>query len=538
MSAGSCYNGPMRRLALLVLVWCSLLAGCARSGPDLAEGRLRLADTVDIRTLDTAIGYDTASWKFERLINDGLLNYADADATLVPAVARALPEVVDGRRFTFHLRDDVYFHNGRRVVAEDFRYALLRVLDPKTASPARGLYENIVGAKAFSEGHAKDVPGLRCPDERTFEVELERPDLAFLNVITMPFAYAIPREEVEKYTLAEWPRHAVGCGPYRLTKWEPGVRIRVERFDRFYDSSRGKVNVVEQRFGVPDYMQLMMFERGQIDVSGIPMTDFERITRDPRFKPMLRSIDENAVYYASMNCEIPPFDKKAVRQAFNYAIDRQRIYQLQVGTIKVAQGVLPPGMPGYDPTMPSYAYDPERAKALLAKAGFPEGLEVEMTTRDRPAERRIAESMQADLAKVGVKCSVRSITFPQWLDLAGARGKMPFTINAWFQDYPDPSNFLDILLNGRRITDEHCENRSFYNNPTVTRLLDQAAQMTDAKARLALYGKIERLVVDDAPWIFLYYPTRYVLVQPWVKGYQLHPVWSSREDKVSLQGSN
>ena len=121
---------------------------------------------------------------------------------------------------------------------------------------------------------------------------------------------------------------------------------------------------------------------------------------------------------------------------------------------------------------------------------------------------------------------------------AGKRGKMPFTINAWFQDYPDPSNFLDILLNGRRITEANCENRSFYNNPEVTRLLDEAAQMTDAKARLALYGRIERLVVDDAPWVFLYYPTRYVLVQPWVKGYQLHPVWSSREDRVWLEGAN
>jgi ABC-type transport system substrate-binding protein len=535
MAAGS--RGGRRLAALALALW---LAGCAPGGPDLRDvrggrgGTLRLAAANDVRTLDNAIGYDTASWRFERLIYDGLLNYDERDATLVPAIARALPTVRDGRVFTFHLRDDVYFHHGRRVVAGDFRYALERVLDPRNTSPAISLYEHILGAKEFTAGRARVVTGLRCPDDFTFEVELTKPDLAFLNVISMPFAYAVPREVVERYSLDDWPRHAVGAGPYRLAAWEPGRRLRVERFDRFYNGRRGRLGVVEQQFGIPEFMQLMMFERGQLDVTDIPLPDFERVKASPRLAPCLRSMAENAIAYCSMNCELPPFDNKQLRQAFNYAVDKQQIAKVLAGTAQVATGVLPPGMPGYDPALRGYPHDPARARALLAEAGFAQGLEVELTTRSRPAEQRWAEVIQQNLEAVGVRCRMRAVAFPQWLDLSGKRRGLPFTINAWFQDYPDPSNFLDILLHGGKITETNSNNRAFYNNQSVNRLLDRAASMTDYEARLALYREAERLVVDDAPWIFVYYPTRYVLVQPWVHGYRLHPVWSSREDLVWL----
>jgi ABC-type transport system substrate-binding protein len=191
-------------------------------------------------------------------------------------------------------------------------------------------------------------------------------------------------------------------------------------------------------------------------------------------------------------------------------------------------------MPGYNPELRAYDHDPAKAKELLAEAGFGDGMEVEMLTRDRPDELRVVEAVQEDLGRVGARVVVRPVSFPQWLDLTGKRGEVGFTINAWYQDYPDPSNFLEVLLSGDRITALNCPNRAFYDNPEVTRLLRRAHAMTDLPARLQLYQQIEQMVVDDAPWIFLYYPTAYRLVQPWVHNYKLHPVWLTTEANVWL----
>ena len=533
----------MPRCFAVVLVTC-LLSACSRPGPALDDlhgkrgGTLRLTSMNDLRTLDTAIGYDIASWRFERLLYDGLLNYGDG-ADLVPAIAAELPTITGGKRFSFKLRDDVLFHNGRKVVAEDFRYALERILDPKTTSPAAGFFLNIKGAQQFADGTVEHVSGIGCPSAHQLEIELLEPDVSFLNVLAMPFAYPIPKEEVERWTDPEtgetsWSEHAVGAGPYRLAEWTRGLRIRVERFEHYYRDDCAWLEAIEQQFGIPEFMGLMMFERGESDVSDIPLPDFERVLADPRLSRQIVKGPAGATYYCSMNCELPPFTDKRVRQAFNYAVDKQRICQILRGTAVPAHGVLPPGMPGYDPELEGYPYSPDQARQLLAQAGYADGLNVELYTRSRPREQLWAESIQQDLSKVGVTATIHAVAFPQWLDLSSKRGGIAFTINAWFQDYPDPSNFLDVLLNGDRITEVNCNNRAFYDNPEVNRLLKQAASMTDLAARLKVYQQVERMVVDDAPWLFVFHPTDYRLVQPWVQNYTLHPVWSSTEERVWL----
>jgi len=531
----------MGRFASWLLAAALLLGGCAPHGPDLRGlrgkygGTLRLASESDLRTLDTAIAYDTPSWRFIRLIYDGLMDYGD-DATLEPAVARELPTIVDGRVFTFQLRDDVWFHHGRQVVAEDFRYALERILSPTSKSPATGFFTNIVGAQEYVDGQADHVAGIRCPGELTLEITLIEPDVAFLNVLTMPFAYPIPKELVEQYTdpdtqESDWSTHAVGCGPYRLAEWSRGVRIRVEKFDRYY-RDLGYFDAIEQQFQIPEFMQLMMFERGEVDFSSIPIPDFDRVNQDPRLSKLVHAAPDNAIYYCSMNTELKPFTDQRVRQAFNYAVDKERIIRILNHTGVPASGVLPPGMPGFNKDLKGYPYDPAKARQLLAEAGYGDGLSLEFTTRTRPKEKAWAEAIQQDLRAVGVNATINPIAFPKWLDLSSKRGEMLFTVNGWWQDYPDPSNFLDVLLNGDRITAQNSPNRAFYNNPEVNRLLRQAAGMTDLTARLKLYQRIEAMVVDDAPWIFVYYPNTYVMAQPWVKNFQIHPVWSSRDERI------
>jgi ABC-type transport system substrate-binding protein len=538
-----------------------LLLGCGREGREASDGQrggtLHLAGVTDITTLDPAIGYDTGSWAYIRLIYRGLLDY-DEGTRLVPCLAEKWDISPDGLTFRFSLRRGVRFSHGREVVAGDFKYALERVLDPATTSPGASFFWGLAGAQKYREARqaasrarrenpnalldpqiraaAEGVPGIRAPDPYTLEIQLEQPDVSFLNILAMPFAYAVPREAVEEYgeNLAV---HPVGPGPFQLEEWVRGLRLRLVRNPHYYEPGRPYLDAIEVTFGGNELVNIMRFERGELDLSSLPETDFVRLTSNPRWKPNLLSQPQMAIWYLAMNTQMPPFDHRLVRQAVNWAINKEHIVKIINGRGVPAKGVLPPGMPGYQPDLKGYGCDPERARALLRQAGYPDGFATKLWVRTGryAGEERIAQAVQQQLAEVGVKVELYPLTFSVWDELAGQPGNCPFTVSAWFQDYPDPSNFLDVLLNGKRIVPKHCNNLAFYNNPQVNRLFDRAAAMTDLAARLKVYQEAERLVVEDAPWVFLYHPITYQLRQPWVQNVRLHPVWPNRLEQLWLK---
>jgi ABC-type transport system substrate-binding protein len=244
----------------------------------------------------------------------------------------------------------------------------------------------------------------------------------------------------------------------------------------------------------------------------------------------------NETQYLSMNCEMPPFTDRRVRQALNYAVNKERTLKLINGRGIVAQGVLPPNMPGYNPQLKGYDYNPERAKQLLAEAGYPKGFRMPLwVIGDTDYRVKIGMSVQQDLKEVGIEVDLKPVAFAVFDEATGKRKEVPACIFGWVQDYPDPSDFLDVLLNGERITDQHCNNVSFYASKEVDALLKQAAETADPASRLRLYQDAEKKVVEDAPWVFLYHPVDYRLVQPWVKGYQMHPVWLVRYEQLWLE---
>ena len=528
-------------LLLLLALFC--LNGCASAPHRRLNGRyggtLELSGD-DFHSLDPAIAYDVPGWGIERLLYTGLLDY-DNHARLIPKGATRWTVSPDGKTYTFYLRHDVHFEgpltHGRPVTSADYAYEIQRVLDPKTASPGFAFYNTIVGTDAFVSGKAKTVSGIDSREPYRLVIHLKQPSPAFLNIAAMPFAYAVPREVVEKYGAPGFTLHAEGSGPFMLGSWRRLVSIRLDRNPHYFDRRLPYLDHIHERFGIDPLNSMMMYETGELGISDIPTADFVRITHTPKYAPYIVKRAQIAIFYLSLNCEMPPFTDIRVRQAMNYAINRPRILQLINNQGIVAKSVLPPGMPGYDPKMQGYPYDPARARELLREAGYANGFDTVLwIPGDRSAEQntRIAEGIQQDLKAVGVRLEIKSVTFAVLQDAVAREKTVPMSIDDWYQDFPDPSDFLDVLLNSKQARPTAGNNNAFYKSKAMDSLLNRAASMMNPAKRLDLYRQANRLALHDAPWVFLFYPMRYELRRPWVHGYQLHPVWTSEYEKIWL----
>jgi ABC-type transport system substrate-binding protein len=241
------------------------------------------------------------------------------------------------------------------------------------------------------------------------------------------------------------------------------------------------------------------------------------------------------IRYITLNCEMAPFTDVRVRRAMNHAINRPRIVSFLAGRGTLANGVLPPQMPGFNPQLKGYDYNPDKARALLKEAGlegkFPR-LEMWYSTNE-PWYEKAAQSIQADLKKVGADISIRGVRYAELKAKAGGRKGIEMAMMGWLMDYTDPANFFDPLLNGRSITQTSSLNRAFYSNPQVNKTLDAALSERDRAKRMAMYREVEKQIVADAPWVFLHHTERYAAQQPWVEGFKLHPMWSQRLEYLS-----
>ncbi|PQV64665.1 peptide/nickel transport system substrate-binding protein [Abditibacterium utsteinense] len=535
----------MRRFAALLFCCLFWVSGCARA-PRVA-GVLHLAQEGDASTLDPARAYDTTSIQFVRLLYRGLVDY-NTKAEIVNEIAQSRSVSNDGKTYSFTLRKGVKFHDGTPVIAADFRYALERVLDPETASGGLSLYTMIAGAKEWSKDRAgpqkmKHISGIEVRGKDRIIFHLVRPDATFLNYLTLPFAYAVPQSWVEKLgkegkSLSENPN---GCGPFKLAQWVHNGWLYLDKNPDYFRPELPKSKRIEVQFGISPSLQIMLFEQGAIDIlpiSEVFAPDYLRLTRDSKWKNEVLHAPMMDVRYLALNNEIKPFNDVRVRRAMNYAINRDRIVSFLTGRATKARGALPPGIPGFNPQLQQYAFDPKKARQLLREAGYKDTpnapIPLIYPTGDAGWYPKAAQSIQQDLKEVGISVSLQGMTYGELKARAGQRGKSPLGLMGWVQDFPDPANFLDVLFNQKSISDTSSVNRAFYSNPKVNALLDRAGIETKRAKRLALYQDAEKLIVADAPWVFLHHTERYVVRQPWVKGFRLHPMWSATYENVAV----
>jgi ABC-type transport system substrate-binding protein len=256
---------------------------------------------------------------------------------------------------------------------------------------------------------------------------------------------------------------------------------------------------------------------------------------DARWRPGIEYAPLMNTTFITLNTEIPPLTNVLVRRAINHAIQRDRWMRVATHHFGHAEGTLPTTLPGFDPALRGYAYDPELARRLLATAGVSLPLHTVLWHAIDEQYRFAAEGVQGDLREVGIMVDLQSVTIPQLIASAETRGKVPMALTAWNVSIPDPVDMLGTQLDGRTLTNSPTLNYAFYRNPEVDHLLDLAAPEVDLPRRFGLYRRAEQLIVEDAPWVFLGHQNLYALRQPWLKGPLIEPLWWYRFDRVWIE---
>jgi len=487
-------------------------------------GELRLPGGDPI-TLDPALATDAASAAYIAEIFGGLVTL-DRDLNLVPDLATEIPTrenggIVDNSdgtvTYTFHLRPDALFHDRRPVIAEDFKYSLERALAPETASIVAETYlGDIVGARDMARGRADEVSGIEVVDDLTLNITIESPTPVFLDKLIYPTAFVVDERQVESNP-RNWTRQPNGTGPYKMKEWRLGERITLEANEDYH---LGAPQVETVRYLLAGGSVLTMYENDDIDVAGISVDDIERILdpSDPLNAEYVSS-DELSIDYIGLNVNVPPFDDPKVRQAFAHAIDREKIAEVILkGVIPVADGLVPPGVPGYDSPTHTLEFDPEQARQLLAESTYegPENLPT-ITLAESGGGATVGPTSEAIIEmwreNLGVDVEIEqaeAATFFSDID----QGRYQMFHLGWIMDYPDPENVVDLLFYSKSR-----QNNSRYSNPEVDALLEEARGELDQERRFELYAEAEQMIIDDGPWIPLFFSRSHDLVKPYVKGF-------------------
>ncbi len=512
--------------ALKLALAGAILAAAASAA---AQTVVKVSYTEDMATLDPAIGYDIENWPVEHALFITLLNYHDG-TTLAPWAATDMPQVSDDlKTYTFHLHDNITFADGEPVDSGAFRYAIERILDPTSQSPQGGMggwFGNLEGAQDYIDGNADHVSGIATPDPLTIAFTLTTPDRTFLNILATPFASAEPQKAVEKWG-KDYSHHVVGSAQFVLKSWVPGQSmVLVKNPDYFDAASAAKVDEIDFTFNLDPQVAMLRAQRGDIDVVGddIPSAQFLAVANNPKYADDLHHFTQVGVTYVFMNTQVAPFDNPKVREALSYAVDKQRIVQLMNGRGQVAEQVLPPAMPGYDDSVQGVEFDPQKAKQMLADAGFPDGISADFITLSNPPGPQIAQALQQQMAQAGVTLTIKALPHAEYINTITSLGKAAIGYSAWYQDYPDPSDFLDVLFNSANVK-QGSFNLAEYQNPDVDQLMNQAKGLPIDQA-LPMYQQAQKLILADHPWIPLYFPVEYKWANPSITNFTIDPVWT------------
>jgi peptide/nickel transport system substrate-binding protein/oligopeptide transport system substrate-binding protein len=496
-------------------------------------------------TLDPALVTDSYSITVVNQIFDALIQF-DANLKPIPALAEFWEASRDGRTWTFALRQGVKFHNGREVTAQDVVYSFTRLLDATKPLPVADLFQHIQGVREFRAGKAPGVQGLQAQDRYTFRMVLEEPLAPLLTVLGLTNTAVVPQEEVEKPG-GDFGHAPVGTGPFKFVRWHPGEEIVLAANHQYYQG-RPFLDTVVFKIIAKLEETFAEFLKGNLEETMIPSGKLAEVRANPHYqqyqhfhKPTL------SLLYIGFNTHMKPFDDRRVRQAFNYAINKKVIVReiARMGYVP-AVGALPPWLPGYNPNLQGYDYNPAKARELLAEAGYPNGtgFPVVQLWSSQQAESTKAElaAYQRYLAAIGVQVEIHFA--PDWRAFKARleQGILPMFRLRWVADIPDPDNVLYPLLHSASSI-----NRMFYRNPRVDQLLEQARKETDEARRITLYHEVERLVVHDAPWITQHYSILELLYQPYVHGVEvsllgkrdipLHKIWLKHSAVTSAAGA-
>ena len=515
----------MGRICSIVLAIGGLtMAACGAGGPQskvVDRNVLRLYLESDPASLDPIQAVDVYRGRMVVYLYDGLVQYSNDE--IRPNLASGWEISDDGIRYLFTLRDDVVFHNGRRLTAADVKYSFERALKPENTSPLTWVFEFIVGANEMLDGEAKSLTGVRVVGNNQLEIRLTQPFMPFLSLLAMPATHVVPREEIESKGdgFSEAP---VGTGPWVFESWAHDDVIRLTANTR-YHGGRPKTDGIEIRIIPETTTVIAEFERGNIDwadLNEFPKPEYDRFATNPRWESYVHTRPALITYYLALNNGKEKFRDPRVRQALNHAIDVTTIAEAIYPSEMVrSHGPIPPGLPGFREAGEPYAYDPDRARDMLAEANAGD-LSFDVFFRTLALNRRFLEAVQANLAQVGVTMNLRQ---RDWTAVRQAmeQGELDAYLANWYADYPDAENFLYPLFYSQMAGAGG--NAAFFSNTIVDSLILTARSTLDEAQRVSMYAQADSLIQAEAPWIFTVHPVDADIVQPWVDGYRIPQVF-------------
>ncbi|MEW6045150.1 MAG: ABC transporter substrate-binding protein [Bacillota bacterium] len=505
--------------AALVVAFVAVTGVVSAAQQPQAGGVLRLWMTEDPPTLDVQIDTRFSVYNRARDLFNTLLRYSKDGYRLEPELLASMPTVsADGLTYTFTLRSGVRFHDGTPLRSSDVKYTFERLLTPATKSPNTWILEPVVGAKEMLEGKAQQLAGLEIIDELRFRIRLSYPYAPFLSQLAMPPVSIYP-EKAARAAGENWGLQPIGTGPFRFKEWRRGERLVFERNAGYFEKPYPYVDRLEFRIVPDEATGILEFEAGNFDITGIPDADFERLTRDPRWKPYIVSQSSLNTYYYMLNVKIPPLNDARVRKAIAMAIDREALVnQLLTGRARVANSFVSPGIPGQK-DLEVYPYNPQEARRLLAEAGYPNGFSIETWQTSSETWLRRNEAIQAMLRQVGIDVKIVQVDSASYRQARG-QGNIPIIQGNWWADFPDPDNYLYVFFHSTQSRNYS----SNYADPQVDAWLERARTLTNFDERARLYQQAERkIVVDDVAVVPLWHLQDFAIVQPWVHDYFLHP---------------
>jgi len=523
--AGSPEGAKGSRTTPLLLLACLLLLASPSPAQDKGEPGLASAGGTyrrplgnDPSTLDPARISDIYSLSVTHQMFDGLVRF-DHTLTIGPALAQYWRASRDGLTWTFTLRKGVKFHHGREVTAADVVYSLTRILDPKTKSGAADLFTSIKGAQDFRQGRAKTVTGISALDQYTVQVVLNEALAPFVSVLAVGHAKIVPKDIAEQLGEA-FGTQPVGTGPFKFVRWDRGREIVLAANPDSFDGRPRLARLVYRIFpGEPSDVICQGFEQGNLEESPVPPR-CRNMKSDPRYQYIRRPTF--SVRFYGLNTRAKPLSDVRVRQAITHALDRETMIQeIFLGRHQPARGILPPGMPGYNPQLKAPAYSRTLARHLLNQAGFPEGRGLPTITiwSSVKGERIEAELTTAkrQLAAVGIPAEIHYETDWPAFSRQLAEGRFPMFVYAWYADVPDPDNFLFKLFHSRSP-----RNLTGYVNPVVDDLLLHARQEREPARRIEMYRRAEQIIVDEAPIVPMWHYTYERLFQSYVRNVEVN----------------
>lgn len=562
----------MKKILTLSLLGVVVLSSCGDNNSGSEETRLakgnvyyggvfRMNEVEDFRNLYPLNITEVTSHRITNQVYEGLVKLSQKDLTVVPSLAEKWDRNEDATVWTFYLRKGVKFQDdscfadgkGREVTAKDFKYCFDKLCE---ASPDNQMFsitfkDRVTGANDYYESTKKNTPlpegvkGVKVIDDYTLQISLDIPFAGFLNILSMPGCWLFPKEAYDEY-VQDMRIRCVGTGPFQVKTVKEGDVLILERNPNYWNvdefgNQLPYLNAIKFTFIKEKKQELIQFRKGDLDMVfrlptemiGDILSEKEN-AKEGNIPFELQVVPALSIFYYGFQHQSGIFSKKEVRQAFNYAIDRDKIvnYTLKGEGIQGIYGIVPPSTAfeaaGYNfKSLHGFNYDPDKAKTLLAQAGYPNGngfpkltLQINSGGGDRNVlTAQVIQSMLKENLNIDVE--IDQMPFSQHLEKLET-GKSLFWRTGWVADYPDPETFLTLLYSTHippNLSDRSYVNSVRYKNPKYDSLFALAMREVDNKKRFALYMQADQIAIDDAVIMPIFYDENYRLVQTNVRNF-------------------